>query len=133
MRLLYGTHLGTAPVIQATLINMLCFGIIFATAGGIGLGLMTLLETPLDTGPAATPARLLVTNRMTVLRQVLVMAPLLAVVIGVAGWVKPQAKARREPRLHDGLRALVRAFGQGRLLAVMAVHSCAPLSVPKQR
>jgi transcriptional regulator with XRE-family HTH domain len=86
-RLLYGTHIGTAPVIQSTLINMLCFGLIFAMAGGIALGLVTLLETPLDTGTAATPASLLAANRTTVLRQVLVTAPVLAVVIGVGGWV----------------------------------------------
>ena len=86
-RLLYGTHVGTASVIQSTLINMLCFGLIFALAGGFALGLVTLLETPLDTGTAATPVSLLATNRATVLRQVLVTAPVLAVVIGVGGWV----------------------------------------------
>ena len=63
------------------------FGLIFALAGGFALGLVTLLETPLDTGAAATPVSLLVANRATVLRQILVTAPVLAVVIGVGGWV----------------------------------------------
>jgi hypothetical protein len=84
--LLSGARIGAAPGIEATLVNMLCFGLIFALAAGTGLGLLALLETPLDTGTAATPVSLLAANRTTVVRQVLVAAPLLAVVISVGGW-----------------------------------------------
>jgi transcriptional regulator with XRE-family HTH domain len=86
VRLLYGLHLQTGLVVRATLIDMLCFGLIFGLAGGIGLGLVTLLETPIDTGTAATPMSLLISNRATALRQLLVTAPVLAVMIGFGGW-----------------------------------------------
>jgi hypothetical protein len=87
LRLLYGIHAPDGLAIRATLINMACFGIIFGLAGGLGLALVTILEKPVDTGTAATPASLLATNRATAIRQVLVTAPALAVMIGAGGWV----------------------------------------------
>ena len=84
---LYGIHAAHGLVLRATLINMLCLGLIFGLAGGLGLALVTILEQPVDTGTAATPVSLLATNRATAVRQVLVTAPTLTVMITVGGWV----------------------------------------------
>ncbi|MGF1431127.1 helix-turn-helix domain-containing protein [Kitasatospora sp. LaBMicrA B282] len=72
-------------VLKGTAVNSLVFGIVFAMAGGLVLGLVAALETPLDLGSAATPADLLAVNRTTVLRQALVLVPLLAAVIAFGG------------------------------------------------
>jgi transcriptional regulator with XRE-family HTH domain len=108
VRLLYGTPAQDELIIRATLVNMLYFGTIFGVAGGIWLWLATVLETPVDTGTAATPVSLLATNRATACRQVLVLAPMLAVTIGIAGWVaggllQPLAGPLTIPSLRDDI------------------------------
>jgi transcriptional regulator with XRE-family HTH domain len=85
--LLDGIRVQDGLVIETTLTNMLCFGLIFGLAGGLGLAFATMLEQPVDTGTAATPASLLATNRATAARQVLVAGPVLAILITVGGWV----------------------------------------------
>ena len=76
-----------AVAVQVTLINTVVFGIIFGLATALVLGLMAVLEAPLDTGSAASPIGLLTTNRTTVVRQVLVLAPMIAVAIAFGGAV----------------------------------------------
>ncbi|MCX4734917.1 helix-turn-helix domain-containing protein [Streptomyces sp. NBC_01363] len=84
-RLYYGIPLANEPVIKGTLINMLVFGLIFGAGAGLVFGIMAVLEAPLDVASAATPAGLLASNRATVVRQVLVLVPMLTLVIAVGG------------------------------------------------
>ncbi|MGW2843576.1 helix-turn-helix domain-containing protein [Streptomyces sp. NPDC001274] len=81
----HGVPLTDGAVIEGTLINMLVFGLIFGTGAGLVFGVMAALEAPLDVASAATPAGLLASNRATVVRQVLVLAPLLTLAIAVGG------------------------------------------------
>lgn len=83
--LYYGIPLANEPVIKGTLINMLVFGLIFGAGAGLVFGIMAVLEAPLDVASAATPAGLLASNRATVVRQVLVLVPMLTLVIAVGG------------------------------------------------
>ncbi|KOV30318.1 XRE family transcriptional regulator, partial [Streptomyces sp. XY431] len=75
----------TAEVAKGTLINMLGFGVVFGASAGLVFGLLAVLEAPLDVDSAATPADLLSSNRTTVGRQALVLAPLLALTIAFGG------------------------------------------------
>ncbi|WP_405716759.1 helix-turn-helix domain-containing protein [Streptomyces sp. NBC_00046] len=84
-RLYYGIPLANELVIKGTLINMLVLGLIFGAAAGLVFGIMAVLEAPLDVASAATPAGLLAANRATVLRQVLVLVPMLTLAIAVGG------------------------------------------------
>ncbi|MEY9947910.1 helix-turn-helix domain-containing protein [Kitasatospora sp. GAS1066B] len=85
-RALYpGLPLTNPQVIEATLINMVCFGLIFGLAAGLVFGLVAALEAPVDVTSAATPVSLLSANRATVGRQVLVLAPLFTLAIAGAG------------------------------------------------
>ncbi|MFE7466387.1 helix-turn-helix domain-containing protein [Streptomyces sp. NPDC057499] len=84
-RLFYGIPLTNELVIRGTLINMLVFGLIFGTGAGLVFGIVAALEAPLDVASAATPAGLLASNRATVVRQVLVLAPMLTLAIAVGG------------------------------------------------
>ncbi|WP_344467752.1 helix-turn-helix domain-containing protein [Kitasatospora kazusensis] len=83
--LYYGIPLTNGQVIQGTLINMLVFGLIFGAGAGVVFGLLAALEAPLDVTSAATPVGLISSNRATVSRQVLVLAPMLALAIGLGG------------------------------------------------
>lgn len=74
-----------AAVIEATLTNVLAFGLIFATATGVVFGLMAAFEAPLDIASAATPVSLLSANRATVRRQVIVLVPSLTLAITLGG------------------------------------------------
>ena len=85
-RILFGHTAYGGDAVKSTLINMLGFGIVFGLAAGCVLGSVVALETPVDVGSAATPTSLLLSNRTTVLRQVAVVAPALAVAIAVIGW-----------------------------------------------
>ncbi|GAA1942122.1 BTAD domain-containing putative transcriptional regulator [Kitasatospora viridis] len=51
----------------------------FGATGGLALGLMAALEAPLEIGSAATPANLLAVNRRTVVRQTLLVAPVITI------------------------------------------------------
>jgi transcriptional regulator with XRE-family HTH domain len=84
-RLYYGIPLANELVIKGTLINMLVLGLIFGAGAGLVFGIMAVLEAPLDVASAATPAGLLASNRATVVRQVLVLVPMLTLAIGVGG------------------------------------------------
>ncbi|MEV8456980.1 helix-turn-helix domain-containing protein [Streptomyces sp. NPDC052095] len=84
-RVFYGVPLTDKTVIEGTLVNMLVFGLIFGTGAGLVFGVMAALEAPLDVASAATPAGLLASNRATVVRQVLVLAPMLTLAIAVGG------------------------------------------------
>lgn len=83
--LYYGIPLANELVIKGTLINMLVLGLIFGAGAGLVFGIMAMLEAPLDVASAATPAGLLASNRATVLRQVLVLVPMLTLAIAVGG------------------------------------------------
>lgn len=85
--LYHGLPLTDGEVIEGTLINMLAFGLIFGSGAGLVFGLLAALEAPLDVSSAATPAGLLTSNRATVLRQVLVLVPMLTVAIALGGRV----------------------------------------------
>ncbi|MFI1061033.1 helix-turn-helix domain-containing protein [Streptomyces spororaveus] len=84
-QLTYGGVLLHAAVIRATAVNCLMYGLTFALAGGLVLGLVATLETPIDLGSAATPTDLLAVNRSIVVRQALFLAPTLTVVIAFGG------------------------------------------------
>ncbi|MET8743902.1 helix-turn-helix domain-containing protein [Streptomyces sp. NPDC004728] len=83
--LYYGIPLANELVIKGTLINMLVLGLIFGAGAGLVFGITAMLEAPLDVASAATPAGLLASNRATVLRQVLVLVPMLTLAIAVGG------------------------------------------------
>ncbi|MGW1843718.1 helix-turn-helix domain-containing protein [Streptomyces sp. NPDC001966] len=83
--LYYGIPLANELVIKGTLINMLVLGLIFGAGAGLVFGIVAVLEAPLDVASAATPAGLLAANRATVLRQVLVLVPMLTLAIAVGG------------------------------------------------
>ncbi|MFF2042726.1 helix-turn-helix domain-containing protein [Kitasatospora sp. NPDC058170] len=80
-----GIPLGDAEVVEGTLINMVCFGLVFGSAAGLVFGLSAALEAPVDVSSAATPAGLLSSNRATVGRQFLVLAPALTLAIAICG------------------------------------------------
>ncbi|WP_404956242.1 helix-turn-helix domain-containing protein [Streptomyces sp. 147326] len=84
-QLTYGGVLVNPAVIEATAVNCLMYGLTFALAGGLVLGLVATLETPIDLGSAATPTDLLAINRSIVVRQALFLAPMLTVVIAFGG------------------------------------------------
>ncbi|MCT2548510.1 helix-turn-helix domain-containing protein [Streptomyces atratus] len=85
--LYYGIPLADELVIKGTLINMLVLGLIFGTGAGLVFGAVAVLEAPLDVTSAATPAGLLASNRATVVRQVLVLVPMLTLAIAVGGYL----------------------------------------------
>ncbi|MFD2419951.1 helix-turn-helix domain-containing protein [Amycolatopsis pigmentata] len=72
-------------LIRTALINMLVSGAVFGLAAGIVFGLVAALETPLDLNSAASPLTMLRANRTTVIRQVLALAPALALAITFGG------------------------------------------------
>lgn len=74
-------------VVVGTLLNMVIFGLIFGSAGGLVFGAMGLLEAPVDVMTAATPVSLLAANRATAARQFLILAPALSVTIAVGGYL----------------------------------------------
>ncbi|WP_371593513.1 helix-turn-helix domain-containing protein [Streptomyces virginiae] len=84
-QLTYGGVVVDAAVIEATAVNCLMYGLVFALAGGLVLGLVAALETPIDLGSAATPTDLLAVNRSIVVRQALFLAPMLTLVIAFGG------------------------------------------------
>ncbi|MER6313339.1 helix-turn-helix domain-containing protein [Streptomyces sp. NPDC001581] len=84
-QLTYGGVPVNPAVIEATAVNCLMYGLTFALAGGLVLGLVATLETPIDLGRAATPTDLLAINRSIVVRQALFLAPMLTVVIAFGG------------------------------------------------
>lgn len=80
-RLFYDTPLSEVPAVQDTLISMLVSGLILGTGTGLAFGLTTSWRAPLDVTSAATPAGLLASNRATVVRRALVLAPTLSLTI----------------------------------------------------
>ncbi|MEU2868115.1 helix-turn-helix domain-containing protein [Streptomyces olivoreticuli] len=72
-------------LIRTTLINMLVFGIIFGLAAGVVFGLTSVLEAPVDLDSATSPLAMLRTDRTTVVRRVLVLAPILILAIAFGG------------------------------------------------
>ncbi|MCX4729469.1 helix-turn-helix domain-containing protein [Streptomyces sp. NBC_01363] len=101
--------LPNGEVMESILINMLVFELIFGVGGGLVFGLLALFEAPLDAASAATPVSLLASNRATVSRQVLFLAPMLTLVVVFGGsltvhlfqgFLEPSAWG-----VSDGLRA----------------------------
>ncbi|MFF4159248.1 NACHT domain-containing protein [Streptomyces sp. NPDC001678] len=78
--LLWGT--GPLAMLFFGLYDGVFFGVVFML-GGATLGLLALLETPLDIRSAVNPAGLLRTNRRTVIAQVLVWVPVFGLLTGV--------------------------------------------------
>ncbi|MFI5530371.1 helix-turn-helix domain-containing protein [Kitasatospora sp. NPDC051853] len=72
-------------VVEGTLIDMLVLALVLGLAVGLVFGLAAALEAPVDVTAAATPAGLLASNRTTVTRQFLVLAPALALAIAGGG------------------------------------------------
>ncbi|MFD7526961.1 helix-turn-helix domain-containing protein [Streptomyces sp. NPDC059849] len=85
--LYYGIPIADDLVIKGTLINMLVLGLIFGAGAGLVFGLMAAFEAPLDVTSAATPVGLLASNRATVVRQVLVLVPMLTLAITLGGFL----------------------------------------------
>ncbi|GAA1980080.1 helix-turn-helix domain-containing protein [Kitasatospora viridis] len=83
----FGVPLDRPALLEGTKVNMLVFGLVFGLAGALVLGAAAALEAPVDVSCAATPTSLLASNRATVGRQVLVLAPLLALTIAGTGRV----------------------------------------------
>ncbi|MFD0569326.1 helix-turn-helix domain-containing protein [Kitasatospora gansuensis] len=79
------TSLTDPAVFKGILINMLVFALIFGLAAGLVFGLTAALEAPVDVTAAATPVSLLSSNRTTVGRQFLVLAPTLTLAIAFGG------------------------------------------------
>lgn len=88
LRVLFqGLSLTATSMVQVTLINMLVFGLVFGLVTGLVFGLLAALEAPMVTTAAATPVRLLSSNRATVRRQFLVLVPMLTLGIFLSGHV----------------------------------------------
>jgi len=83
--LYYGLPLMSPDVIESRLINMLACGLVFGLAAGLVFGLVAALEAPVDVTSVATPVGLLSANRATVVRQFLVLAPMLTLAIALGG------------------------------------------------
>jgi transcriptional regulator with XRE-family HTH domain len=75
----------TDVLITTTLTNMLVFGVIFGLAAGVVFGLTSVLEAPVDLDSATSPLAMLRTNRTTVVRRVLVLAPMFTMAIAFGG------------------------------------------------
>ncbi|MGW4650052.1 helix-turn-helix domain-containing protein [Kitasatospora sp. NPDC004289] len=80
-----GTPLADRWVVEGTLIDVLVFALTFGLAAALVFGLVAALEAPVDVTAAATPAVLLASNRTTVGRQFLVLAPALTLAIALTG------------------------------------------------
>ncbi|GLX23162.1 helix-turn-helix domain-containing protein [Streptomyces lavendulae] len=102
--LVSGTSVTDPHVVQGTLINMVVLGLIFGSAAGVVLGLMSVLEAPVDVTAAATPVALLSQNRTTAWRQFLILAPALALVIALGGHLVVGALRTVMGPLHWGLQ-----------------------------
>jgi hypothetical protein len=85
--LLFGHTFYGGRAVESTLTNVIVFGLVFGPTAGLVFGSIAVLETPLDTGAAATPVSLLTANRTTVLREVLLLLPTLALAIALCGWL----------------------------------------------
>jgi transcriptional regulator with XRE-family HTH domain len=83
--LLYGFPPTVEAAVQTTLVNMVLHGLIFGLAAGGVFALAAALETPLDISSAASPVSMLATNRATVVRQVLLLVPMLTLAIAFGG------------------------------------------------
>ncbi|MFJ1647085.1 helix-turn-helix domain-containing protein [Streptomyces sp. NPDC088258] len=77
--------LPNGEVIESVLVDMLVFELIFGVGGGLVFGLLAVFEAPQDAASAATPVSLLASNRATVSRQVLFLAPMLALAVVFGG------------------------------------------------
>ncbi|MFE9423130.1 BTAD domain-containing putative transcriptional regulator [Kitasatospora sp. NPDC006697] len=73
------------PIVERVLINSGANGFILALAAGLALGLMAALEAPVDLESAATPGALLALNRSNVIRQALLVTPVVAVAVALVG------------------------------------------------
>ncbi|MEV4340335.1 helix-turn-helix domain-containing protein [Streptomyces sp. NPDC049590] len=85
--LFFDVPLANAFALRFTLTNMLLFGLIFGPAACLVFGLVIALEAPFEVTVQASPAGLLVSNRASVRRQVLVLAPLLTLAIALSGYL----------------------------------------------
>ncbi|MCF3102388.1 helix-turn-helix domain-containing protein [Streptomyces roseoverticillatus] len=79
--LLWGA--GPLTTLSLSLYDAVFFGFVFALGGGPTLGLLTLLETPLDIRSAVNPVGLLRTNRRTATAQFLVWVPAFGLLAGI--------------------------------------------------
>ncbi|MEU3063747.1 helix-turn-helix domain-containing protein [Streptomyces subrutilus] len=102
--LVSGTPLTDPRVVEGTLIDMLVFGLVFGAAAGLVFGLMAALEAPVDVTAAATPVSLLSSNRATVRRQFLILAPALTLAIALGGHLVVRLLQGTMGRLNWGLQ-----------------------------
>ncbi|MFD8496666.1 NACHT domain-containing protein [Amycolatopsis sp. NPDC059657] len=85
--LMFGFPPELGEVMEGAAVNMITTGLIFGLAAGPVFGLAAAVEAPLDLNAVTSPAGLIAANRATVIRQLLLLVPLLVVAILVAGWL----------------------------------------------
>ncbi|WP_177320265.1 NACHT domain-containing protein [Lentzea waywayandensis] len=97
LRTLFGELFGaipdevtTADLLVMTLANSIMWGLIFAVAGGLVLGLAAAFESPLDISRAFDPVGLLAENRVTALRQAAALVPAVALAFLLSSYVVVQ-------------------------------------------
>ncbi|GHH52597.1 transcriptional regulator with XRE-family HTH domain [Streptomyces candidus] len=83
--LLHGTPSSLDTLLTTTLHHMLVYGLVFGLAAGMVFGLAAVLEAPVDLASATSPLAMLRTDRTTVIRRVLVLAPVFALTITFGG------------------------------------------------
>ncbi|GAA0448700.1 helix-turn-helix domain-containing protein [Streptomyces sp. NPDC046215] len=76
-------HTGLPAALYHGLCDGTVYGLAFSLAAGPSLGLLSLLETPLDIRSAISPVSLLRTNCRTVVTQLLVWGPTFGVLVGL--------------------------------------------------
>jgi transcriptional regulator with XRE-family HTH domain len=90
LELLRGLMLDTGRGVLVGVTNAVVFGVIFGLGAAVMFWLITVFEAPLDVKSAASPDGLLRANRTTVLTQLLMFAPTLALVVPLTGWLVVQ-------------------------------------------
>lgn len=72
-------------VLRIVLVNMLCFALIYGLAATVGSMAAAALEAPQDVTSAADPLTVLTSNRAAVVRQAVLLAPVIAVSTALGG------------------------------------------------
>ncbi|MFJ6807998.1 NACHT domain-containing protein [Streptomyces anulatus] len=86
IRVLDGTFPDTG-LIRIVTGNMLLFGLVFSLTAGLAFGLLAVFEAPMDITAAATPIQLLAANRTAVIRQILVLVPVIGLGCALGGHI----------------------------------------------
>lgn len=92
---------GRGPLVGA--VNAVFFGVVFGLGAGFMFWLVSAFEAPLDVTSVESPAGLLRANRTTVLTQLSLFGPPLAVVMPLTGWLVTQGLQALPPSLRLGM------------------------------